>query len=227
MRVVHRAGAEAAFARSAQAAADHVEHVAFRIGDQHAMVTGVGDEKFPAAMRDLAGIEQGGLRLAACGWRPMERLRVRFLQQLRDETLEHGRVGLAGGDRRQRAVGPDDHQRRPGAHRVLRPDPHLAVDRHRMRHAVPPHRGEDVLAVLFGVELGRMHADHDQRIVPVALLEIVQDREHVHAVDAAVRPEIEHHHLPAQLLDRERPIGIQPRRGAGEIGGMDALAQGS
>ena len=60
-----------------------------------------------------------------------------------------------------------------------------------------------VVGALLVGELRRVHADHDE-LVGKALLERLQIAQHVHAVDAAVGPEVEDHDLAAQLRHRDR-----------------------
>jgi len=43
-----------------------------------------------------------------------------------------------------------------------------------MRDAIALHRAQDVLGILLGVELGGVHADDHQRILPVPFLEIAE-----------------------------------------------------
>src|SRR5215469_10099113 len=55
-----------------------------------------------------------------------------------------------------------------------------------------------------------MHADHDQGVA-VLLLQRPQLVEHVKAVDAAERPEVEQHDLAAQVGERQIPTtGVEP-----------------
>jgi hypothetical protein len=54
-----------------------------------------------------------------------------------------------------------------------------------------------------------MNANHDQ-IVWIRVLQLLQLRQNVHAVDAAKRPEVEHHELAFEVLEVDRPAGIDP-----------------
>ena len=74
-----------------------------------------------------------------------------------------------------------------------------------------------VVGLFFGRELRRMHADDDQ-FVRVFLFELLQLRNDVHAVDAAISPEVEQYDFAAQLADRDRPLGVQPLQAFGKIG---------
>ena len=48
-----------------------------------------------------------------------------------------------------------------------------------------------------------MHSDHNQ-LVRVLFFEVLEFRQNVHAVDTAVRPEIEQHHFSPQIFHTER-----------------------
>jgi len=63
-----------------------------------------------------------------------------------------------------------------------------------------------------------VHPD-DHQLVGVLLFEAHQVGNDVNAVDAAVRPEIEQHHLAPQLGKRERPVDVDPVETVGEFGG--------
>ena len=58
------------------------------------------------------------------------------------------------------------------------------------------------LCVFFVVKLRRVAADDDQ-LVRVFVFEVLQVGQHVHAVDAAVGPEVDQHDLAAQILDAD------------------------
>jgi hypothetical protein len=68
----------------------------------------------------------------------------------------------------------------------------------------------DGLRVGLMYELRRVHADRHQH-VRVTLLQVAELVEDVQAVDAAERPEVEQHDLPAQPGERElRAAGVEP-----------------
>ena len=89
------------------------------------------------------------------------------------------------------------------------------------------HRRFDARGVLLGVELGGMNADHHYRVVRVPLFEVPEDGQDVHAVDAAVGPEIEDDDVAAQLADRDGAIHVQPCGRRGQVGGVDAFRHSS
>ena len=74
-----------------------------------------------------------------------------------------------------------------------------------------------VLGLLLVLELRGVDAD-DYELVPVLLFEALQVRDDVHAVDAAVSPEVEQHDLAAQRRERERRVRVQPPAPAFEFG---------
>ena len=98
---------------------------------------------------------------------------------------------------------------------VAPPDLEVRVVRDRMLDLVAHQDPLQVLRVLLVRELRRVHADHHE-LVGEALLERLQIAQHVHAVDAAVGPEVEDHDLAAQLRDRDRRGDVEPVDGAVE-----------
>ena len=75
------------------------------------------------------------------------------------------------------------------------------------------------LAVLFGVELGRMDADHDD-FVGIGLFDFLEHRQDVHAVDAAISPEVQDHELAARSARSTGPavlIHATPSSSAGAL----------
>ena len=123
--------------------------------------------------------------------------------------LERRSVALAGGHGDHVAVGVDDHQRRPGANAVLLPCLQLRVVEHRMADPVAGDRPCHGGVVGLVRELRGVHADHHQAI-PESLLERAQLLDDAKAVDAAERPEIEHHHATAKVAQRERMVRVDP-----------------
>ena len=63
--------------------------------------------------------------------------------------------------------------------------------------------------ILFILEFGRMDADH-HNLIGILLFQLLQVRNDVHAVDAAVRPEIEQYDFASQVLEPDRRVGIDP-----------------
>jgi hypothetical protein len=83
-----------------------------------------------------------------------------------------------------------------------------------------------VLGVLFLVKLARVHADHDERLVLVLFLQILEIGEHVHAVDAAIRPEIEQNDMAFEVFDCDGLSCVEPPVGSREIRGRNLLTLG-
>ena len=67
----------------------------------------------------------------------------------------------------------------------------------------------NVCGIFFVVEFRRMHANHDQ-LVPVLFFEVFQVGKDMHAVDAAVSPEVQQHHLSLQFGEVDGPRGVHP-----------------
>ena len=66
-----------------------------------------------------------------------------------------------------------------------------------------PHDGiANTLRDLFVVELRRVNSD-DNQLVTVLFLQKLQVRQHVHAVDATIGPEVQDDNLSSQVLQIE------------------------
>jgi hypothetical protein len=74
----------------------------------------------------------------------------------------------------------------------------------------------DVFSFLFIFELCGVDTDHHEliRILRFKSLEIGND---VHAVNAAVSPEVEQNNFPLQCCEGQWAIGIQPTAAAGKL----------
>jgi hypothetical protein len=92
------------------------------------------------------------------------------------------------------------HACRPGARPVGSPQPQVIVHHHRVPDAVALHRRADVPAIGLVVELGRVHADHQKGPAREALLQPLEVGQDVHAVDAAVGPEVQQHDLALEFV---------------------------
>jgi hypothetical protein len=95
------------------------------------------------------------------------------------------------------SVDVDEVQGRPVAVRERVPDRVVVVDRDWPRDAHLPECYPDVLEVVLERELGRVHPDHHESVVPVSLLPRAHVRESPDPVDARVRAEVDHDDLPA------------------------------
>ncbi len=63
--------------------------------------------------------------------------------------------------------------------------------------------------VALGDELGRVDADHDKFIL-IFFFELREGGQNVVAIDAAIGPEVEDDDLAVEILEANRPAGIQP-----------------
>ena len=142
--------------------------------------------------------------------RPIERS-VRFVigDQFGDVGVERGPVSLAGKGLHELAFGIDQRQRGPGVDAGSLPDRQIRIVENRMFDLVANDGSANVFRILFVRELRRMHADDDD-VARVFVLEELQIGQDVHAVDAAIRPEIEEHDLAAEILQLDRSGNIEP-----------------
>jgi len=87
-------------------------------------------------------------------------------------------------------------------------------------------RSPDRLAVLLVGELRRVDTDHHQFLF-VFLLEELQVGQHVHAVDAAVGPEVEYDDLAAEVLEVDLAAGgdVEPPETPFEAGGCRSVGE--
>ena len=131
----------------------------------------------------------------------------RFLHEC-DRALE---IDFAAAFGDEIAFRIDHPQAGPTAAVVSVPDLVVGVVDHRMLDFVAQDGLADVLGVVLGVELGGVDAD-DHHVVRIRVLELFQLRQDVHAVDAAVGPEIEDDEFAAQGVEIDRLVGIEPLR---------------
>ncbi len=224
LRIVERRRGRRAVVRPGAPFADQSLHPAVEVGHHDPVVAAVGDEQVTARDVHLAREAQKGrvgLRIA----RDVGRARREnpLLPALRDERLDLRRQGRLVDLPRNRlahvAAGVHQDQRGPGAHREGLPDVVLRIHHDRVDDAVAAHREPDVLGVLLREELGRVHADHQERLLREALLDPAEHGQDVHAVDAAVGPEIEHRHPAAQVVrDGQRTPRVDPGEVPGKLG---------
>ncbi|MCG3159745.1 MAG: hypothetical protein JMDDDDMK_00762 [Acidobacteria bacterium] len=119
----------------------------------------------------------------------------------------------------------NQHERRPGFRGVALPDFKIPVVDDRMLDLVAQDRLPNLLRALFVEELRRMHAD-DHKLIRIFRFELLQVGDDVHAVDAAVSPEIEQHDFSAQIAQADRLFSVEPFGSRREIGRVDfALEQ--
>ena len=104
----------------------------------------------------------------------------------------------------------------PGA-----PRRELVVLRHGIADPLAPDRARDVACVALEGELGRVHADDDEAVAPVARVPGLEVGQRAQAVDAGVGPEVDEHDLAAQRSQAERLAAgrVEPALVAGEVRG--------
>ena len=233
LRVVERRFGVAPVFAANRAGADHFFQFPGEGGDDDPVVVAVGDEQ-PVA----GGI---GQQLA---WEPQRgRLDLLAFEVERDGCFIERFFGAVIGDqfvdhRFQQLAIPfagdvaavlafriDQHERRPGADTELAPDGHLVVVDDGMLDLVAENGIADVGRVFLVVELGRVDADDDD-LVGVLLFEVGKVGQDMHAVDAAVGPEVEQDDLAAHILQGNRPADVEPFRTALEARRRKALGEG-
>jgi hypothetical protein len=172
--------------------------------------------------QDLAGKGQRSV-VRAILWRHVTRRAIErpLLLEHRDDGadrfLELRAVPLAGRGADDVAAWVDEDLGGPGADGVALPDGEVRVVGHRVANVEALQRAADVGRLPLVVELGGVHADHDERVTKGGL-QPLQVGQHVQAVDAPVRPEVEQHDLAPQPGQRQRHRRVQPRHRAIEFG---------
>ncbi|OPZ79575.1 MAG: hypothetical protein BWY76_03524 [bacterium ADurb.Bin429] len=204
---------------TAPAAAEKAQHLAVPISDEHAMMVGVGDEEPPtravrqhlARKGEWADNQVRNLMFA----RQRPRGQYTLLAPARQQPLHQHRHLVAvpftaeGGHDVTRWI--NNHQRRPGVHAVAVPYPMILVHDHRMGDIVAQQRLANVGRARFVRILVAVHADNRHRFIAEPRFQRSQFGHYMQAVDAAVRPEIQHHHSPAQFrVNAQWSVGIQP-----------------
>src|SRR5215212_3316823 len=93
------------------------------------------------------------------------------------------------------AVSVDQVPRRPESLPVSAPDSVVVVQNYRIVDIRPPDGFLHVGDILLEPELRRVDPDHEQAVVIVFLVKRVDVRLRVLAVETAIRPELDQHHL--------------------------------
>ncbi len=188
----------------------------------------VGHKVRPARQRDHlpgeAQLSRLSLRRHVRRVPPAKRaLGVELRHERRQQRTQTVRVTLAGHLRDDVPRGVDHRQRRPGPHREGLPRGQLRIVEHRMMHAIPLTRRDQRLVVGLVRELRRVHPHGDQHVRELRL-ELAQLVQHVQAVGAAERPEVQQDDLPAQI----GPIaaGVDPTAPSDQLGGAYACMWG-
>jgi hypothetical protein len=107
----------------------------------------------------------------------------------------------------------DEIEGRPIVVAEAAPDRIVVVDRDRIRQLHHLHGTTNVVGVVLERELGRVHADDDEPLIPVFLGPGAHIGNRAQPVDAGVSPEIDEHDLAAQARGGQR-LGVEPRGGA-------------
>jgi hypothetical protein len=96
------------------------------------------------------------------------------------------------------------------------PRQELVVDRDRILHVQPADGVLDIRDDVLERELGRVDADDDEAVLPVARVPRLEVRKRAQAVDARVCPEVDEDDLAAERAHRQRaPVRrVQPLRDA-------------
>jgi hypothetical protein len=112
-------------------------------------------------------------------------------------------------------LGIDEVEGRPVAVAEGIPDRIVVVDHDRIVDPKVLDGPPDILQVAFDVELGRVHAEHDQPVALVFLGPRADVGKLAEPVDTGVGPEVDQDDLAAQAGRRERRR-VQPAAGAGQ-----------
>jgi len=154
-----------------------------------------------AGVRRLARPREGG-RFGTDGGKGGSR--VGREQEPPDLHLDLGVAALAHPPLHQLATGIEEVLRRPGVVAEGLPRGEVVVEGDRVGEPVLTNPTIDVLGPLSELELGRVHADHDQAAAGVVAVPRLDVGRGANPVDAGVLPDIEQHDLAAQCLDSER-----------------------
>ena len=116
---------------------------------------------------------------------------------------------LARHDARDVALRVDHGDGRPRAHAVVMPHAELPVVDDRMQDAEPVACLGDALGMALCRELAGVHSD-DREDVRETFMQLPNTREHVHAVDSTVRPEVEQDDASAQVGEANGAFQTNP-----------------
>src|SRR5262249_23858028 len=228
LRMIELCFGERAIFRDDRAIADHVLSRYIERSDDHAVVIRIGDEQPVARLigQRLTRIGQQAGRRGEFFEPEADRLFVELVLgaevsgHLPDDIVEDVENAFARMRADFFAFRIDQDQRRPPVCIVAMPDIEILVVDDRMSDLVAQYRLADVFRAFLVLELGRMHAD-DHELVGLLRLKLLQIGDDVHAVDAAIRPEIEQHDFAAQVTQADRFFRIEPFHARREIGSVD------
>lgn len=205
LRLVEDLGRAPTGALGLEVALEVDDLVVGRVRDDNAAV-GQGDE--------LAGEGQGRLPRRRRHIRRITPAQGPLLAVLGDELVdERGQSGPMALSRHRGddvALRVENDQRGPGARGVGLPGRQLGVVEHRVVHGIPLHGRLDGGRIALVLELRRVDPDEDELVGELAL-DRPQLVEHVEAVDAAERPEVQDDDPSAQALQRQlSAAGVEP-----------------
>ena len=233
LRVMELGLLERAVARTLPAASDDIDQLPVERTDHDTVVVAVGNvESLGRLIRQhLAGKPQWRRFESPCkeieaNGGSVEQFLARVVGHVPfEEGVERFEAKLATLPGNEIPLRVDDPQRRPGARCVGLPYLVIRIDQHRMLDVIPHDRIGDVVGIFFGRELRRVDADDDD-LVGIGLFELLEFREDMHAVDAAVGPEVDHHPLAAQVLEPDRAGRIEPLGIPGKLGSSKSFGKG-
>jgi hypothetical protein len=231
LRVIKLGGGEIAIGFADAAGTDDGNDFAIERSDHDAVVVAIGDEQAAAGFvgQNFAGIAQrrlGGfvaLQLKAHRLFVQQTVLAIVGQLLFDEAIERGEIDLATVRGDEIAFRIDHAQAGPTAATVTIPDFVIGVVHHRMFDFITHDGLANAFGIVLSIELARMHADDDD-VIGIRLFQLFEFRQHVHAVDAAVGPEIEDDEFAAKVFQfdwrrRVEPFGAAlQRRRRGAVG---------
>ena len=231
LRMIERCRREIAIVAANRAAADGVKELAVEVGHDNAVMVAVADEETIAwsigqhfareQQRRIGGFHQvNGKRLF------VQEVPLAIVGDAPLQDFRHvGGFELPGGSRHNFAFRVHEQHRRPDFDAVKIPQVVLVVVHHEVLHFVAEHGLDDVLAVLFGLEFGGVNTNHHE-LIREPLLQLLELRQNVHAVDAAVGPKIEEDELPFQIGFGNGLLGVVPLHSLGKLGQVHAVAKG-
>lgn len=123
--------------------------------------------------------------------------------------VEDFTIPFAGSEETGVVFGVDQEEGRPGANAEFAPDDHFGVVEDRVGDFVADDGVTDVVGDFFVVEFGGMDSDDDE-FVGVFFFEVFEIGEDVHAVDAAVGPEVEEDDFAFEFIEGEFFGGVKP-----------------
>src|SRR5439155_1086321 len=138
------------------------------------------------------------------------RLRASLDEEPPDHGFGLGIVALADVPVPDDPFAVHEDQCRPRSHAEPGPDREVVVLHDRVAHAEPLRRVDDLIVRLLPEELGAADADHGEPRRRVPFVPPPQLRDHIAAVDSAVRPELDEDHGATQALHRQG-IRVDPR----------------